>query len=363
MLDFSSALYLGWRHAHHQLPPWSALSAGRPAALAEPAGATELAAELADWLGREAALLLPSTLHLFWDLAGVLIRDGATIYMDLSAYPLARWGAERGAAMGVPPVPFAPHAGALVAALAQAGAAGTGTRASPARRWPVVFCDGWQPLAEVQPPWRAYLALLRRHGGLLVQDDTQALGVCGRGGRGSALHGPDVLLAGSLAKGFGVPVAVLAGRRALIERFAAASQTREHASPPSAAVIAALAHALELDRRGGDAARARLRERVRRFRALLARGGLGCDGGDFPVQSPRLPAGLDAVPLHAALLERGVRAVLQRARDGGGARLSFLFTAAHPAAAIDGAAALLLDASAALRARARRRTDSTGARS
>jgi 8-amino-7-oxononanoate synthase len=334
VLDFASALYLGWRHASRDLPPWRALSEGRPAALAEPAGAREAAAELAELLGREAALLLPSTLHLFWDLAGVLIRDGATIYMDRTAYPLARWGAERGAALGHPPVPFAPSAAALAAAL--------GRTLAPGRR-PVVFTDGLQPVVRRQPPWRAYLALVRRHRGLLVQDDTQALGVCGAHGRGSALAGPGVLVAASLAKGFGVPVAVLAGESALIGRFAAASQTREHASPPSVAVIAALARALALNRARGDAARARLADAVRRFRVRLEQGGLACDGGAFPVQSPRLPPGTDVARLHAALEQRGVRTVLHRARDGHAPRLSFLLSAAHPPAAVERAAQLLLD--------------------
>jgi 8-amino-7-oxononanoate synthase len=343
VLDFSSALYLGWRHASRDLPPWRALSEGRPAALAEPAGAREVAAELATLLGREAALLLPSTLHLFWDLAGVLIRDGATIYMDRTAYPLARWGAERGAALGHPPVAFGPAGAELAQVLA---------RTLPPGRWPVVFTDGLQPVVARQPPWRAYLALLRRHGGLLVQDDTQALGVCGPRGRGSALAGPDVLVAASLAKGFGVPVAVLAGPRERIARFAAASQTREHASPPSVAAIAALARALALNRTHGDAARARLADGVQRFRARLARGGLACDGGAFPVQSPRLPAGQPAARVHAELQRRGVRAVLHRAREGRAARLSFLLTATHPPAAVERAAQLLLDVVAPLRLRA-----------
>ena len=72
MLDFTSALYLGLRHPSASLPPWDALTIGRPAALAEPPDAEAVAAEIASLQGCEAATLLPSTLHLFWDLFRVL---------------------------------------------------------------------------------------------------------------------------------------------------------------------------------------------------------------------------------------------------------------------------------------------------
>ena len=49
----------------------------------------------------ERATLLPSTLHLFWDLFGVLAREPVRIYMDAGTYAVARWGVERAAAQGV----------------------------------------------------------------------------------------------------------------------------------------------------------------------------------------------------------------------------------------------------------------------
>ena len=67
-------------------------------------------------------------------------------------------------------------------------------------------------------------------------------------------------------------------------------------------------------------------------RSRLAGLGLRCLGGDFPVQTPVLPRGIDAAALHAGLLLRRVRAVLH---GGAQQRLSFIFTAAHTAACID----------------------------
>ena len=65
MLDFTSALYLSMGHASHRLPPWERLTTGRPAALAEPALADSVAAQLAALMGCETAVLAPSTLVLF----------------------------------------------------------------------------------------------------------------------------------------------------------------------------------------------------------------------------------------------------------------------------------------------------------
>ena len=82
MLDFTSALYLGLQHPSASLPPWDALTLGRPAALMEPPDADAVAGELAGLQGSEAATLLPSTLHLFWDLFRVLGGEQMGILCD-----------------------------------------------------------------------------------------------------------------------------------------------------------------------------------------------------------------------------------------------------------------------------------------
>jgi len=92
MLDFTSALYLGFGHPSVALAPWRALTLGRPAALEEPPGAGEVAADLADLTGAAAGLLFPSTLHLFRDLFAAVVAKGAMLLIDAQAYPIARWG-------------------------------------------------------------------------------------------------------------------------------------------------------------------------------------------------------------------------------------------------------------------------------
>jgi 8-amino-7-oxononanoate synthase len=114
MLDFTSALYLGIGHASRSLRPWSQLTTGRPAALESCARADPVAKALAELTGCERVTLLPSTLHLFFDLFELLRYEGIRLYVDASAYPMARWGAERTAVHGVP-VRQVPHYDPVVA--------------------------------------------------------------------------------------------------------------------------------------------------------------------------------------------------------------------------------------------------------
>jgi 8-amino-7-oxononanoate synthase len=346
VLDFTSALYLGLAHPSDELGAWPALTTGRPAVLGEPPEA-ELAAEaLAALCGAERAALAPSTLHLFWDLLGVLAARPIEIYVDEGVYAVGRWGVERAAALGAE-VRALPHfdAAALAESIARGGVVG-----AP----PVVVTDGFCTDCGRVAPLAAYAAAVRPRGGLVIVDDTQMLGVMGErptrgapfgsGGGGSLrFHGlagaGEVILASSLAKGFGVPGAVLAGSRALIARFLRESETRVHTSPPSAVVARAALRALAVNRGRGELLRRRLEGNVALFRARLRRCGLRVTGRPFPVQPLAGFVGPAARALHARLGELGVRAVLASGACSRGPRVVFVFTAAHPPSAIARAAA------------------------
>lgn len=347
MLDFTSALYLGLRHPSAALPAWSALTLGRPATLQEPPGASAVAARLAALMGTEAATLLPSTLHLFWDLFGLLSRERIALFIDGASYPIARWGARCWASPALPVQTFAAHS---PRALHDCIREFTSLNLTP-----VVLADGFCPALGRPAPLAAYAEMLERHGGHLVVDDTQALGVLGAspgaptpygtGGGGSlrwqGIGGPRVIVGASLAKGFGVPLAVLAGSRALIAGFAAGSTTQVHCSPPSLASISAAQHALAVNQGCGDESRARLRELVQRFRRRLREIGLTARGGLFPIQTLDPIAACDGAQLHRRLLAGGVRAVLHRGRGRSGPVVSFLITALHAPAAIDQAVGVI----------------------
>jgi 8-amino-7-oxononanoate synthase len=352
MADFTSALYLGLRHASASLPGWPALTLGRPAALTEPCGAREVAAALAQLQGTAAATLLPSTLHLFWDLLRQFAQRARTaLLLDAGAYPILHWAAEGAAAAGAQVRRFAHHDAAALAPLA-AQARRAGLR-------PLIVCDGFCTGCNRAAPLTAYAHIAADAGGTLVIDDTQALGVLGHspcsacpyghGGGGSlrwhGLHGAPMLVGASLAKGFGAPLAALSGEAAQIERFVADSQTRVHCSPPSVASLQAAHAAFAANASAGARWRARLLQLVQRLRARVMRAGLDAIGTlPFPVQSfvSRHAPGAEAF---ARLLQRlhagGVRALLTRGCQGLAPRLSFIVTARHSAAQIDRVGALL----------------------
>jgi 8-amino-7-oxononanoate synthase len=334
MPDFTSVLYLGMHHGHEALRPWRQLTTGRPAALGAFDRAGQLADRLALLMGHEAAALGTSTLHLFWDLFGVLSTDGIAIHVDAATYPIARWGVERAAARGARVSSFAKHdAGALLANL---------SRGSEGIR-PVVVTDGLCPLTGQPAPLQDYAGLCRTFDGVLVIDDTQGLGLFGRRPTADAPYGrdgagtaawcaarsPGLVVVSSLAKAFGAPLAVIAGSACWIERFKTASLTRIHCSPPSMAAVSAGEDALALNEKEGPTRRRRLLALIDLFRAGLRRLGLAAHGGLFPLQTLKRPSGEAAVSLYAGLLREGVRTVLHRAENHGRALVSFVFTCLH----------------------------------
>jgi 8-amino-7-oxononanoate synthase len=351
MLDFTSALYLGLHHPSSSLRPWSKLTTGVPAALGETRGAHEVAQKVAALQGCERGTLGTSTLHLFWDLFGMLAAGPVRIFVDAGAYPIAHWGVERAAGRGVAVHQFPHHDTDTLRSLVQRSS-------SPLR--PLVVADGFCPGCGRGAPLAGYLDCARVYGGMLIVDDTQALGIFGRspsknapygkGGGGMLaareISGPDVLVISSMAKAYGVPVAVLAGSRSVVDDFESKSQTRVHSSPPSAALIRAAEGALEVNARIGDILRLRLARLVERFRNQSARLGFRFVGSRFPVQTlPPAPRD-DIVKLHQRLLGLGVRTVPHWSHVGRTARLSFLITARHTPEGIDMAAAAMRNARA-----------------
>jgi 8-amino-7-oxononanoate synthase len=341
MAAFASALYLGLAHGSAELRPWRRLTAGAPAALVPPAGSRPVARQLAALLGTEAATLGVSTLHLFWDLGGQLRRRPVRLLADEHLYPVGRWGIERAAAAGVPAVDFRHQDAASLRRRLEARRAG--------RIPPLVITDGLCPDCGRVPPLDRYLELVEEHGGRLLVDDSQALGLLGwnpgpgrpygTGGGGSpafrAISSPRLLLLSSLAKGFGAPLALLAGSAAAVRSFAQESETLVYSSPPSVASIRAAEAALSTNRERGDRLRARLAELVQRFRRGLQDLDLTPSGGLSPVQNLEIPVGVDPLGLDRQLKTQGIQAVLRQGRCRPGPWITFLLRADHRAEEID----------------------------
>ena len=340
MLDFTSSLYLSLKHPSRSLSPWAQITTGVPAVLGQPPLARNVAAGLAALVGTQRATLSRSTLHAFWDLFLMLGERNATIYMDASLYPIPRWGIERAACHGVPVRTFRHYDSADLSQRL--------FEDSRRRRLPLVVADGFCTGCGRLAPIERYLARTREFGGIVVLDDTQAIGVFGRspsraipyglGGGGSLrsknLPDTSVILVSSLAKGFGVPMAMIAGSADRIRLFEALSKTMINSSPPSIADLHAAEHALQLNRECGDTLRSRLLTQVRRFRRGLLASGIRTGNSLFPMQS--LTLNPDAAPrLHRSLARLGIHAVLHRPGCRPEVTLSFLITASHTSTAID----------------------------
>ena len=161
----------------------------------------------------------------------------------------------------------------------------------------------------------------------------------GKGGGGllpyNGLSDPNVLVISSLAKAFGVPLAVIAGSQTAISYFDAHSKTRVHCSPPSIAALRAAENVLDINAAYGDELRHRLAQRVRHFRQGLKQIRLEAVGGLFPVQTLRSPPHVEVLELHERLLDRGLRTVLHGGRNGARQRVSFIITVRHRADEIE----------------------------
>ena len=346
MVNFTSALYLGLRHSHRSLRPWSQFTAGVPAAFAEPHKTTDVAREIASLQGCQQGVLSASSVHLFWDLLGMLGKRPTHIFFDSGLYPIARWGVERAGGLGAAMSEFAHQSPDALRLLLNSELR--------AQLRPLFVTDGFCPDCGKAAPLADYLHLAKEYRGLLIVDDTQSLGIFGQsagpdvpygsGGGGmlrwSRACGPEVIAISSLAKGFGVPLAVLAGANATVSSFKSRSETRVHCSPPAIAAIHAAEHALAVNRRYGDRLRLRVAALVSRFRDGVSAAGLAVTGGIFPVQNIDPGSRAETIRIYNELARSGIRTVLRKA-SGNRLRISFLFNARQTSDQIDRAVAAL----------------------
>jgi len=347
VLDLTGSLYLGLRHPSAELGGWDALTAGVPAALDRGWDARSVAARLAGLVGAESCLLFRSTLHACLDLFSSC-RDEAVL-VDAASYPVARWPLAGRRCAGVPVRTF-PHRDLVALGRHLRALSGTGRR-------PLVVADGYCTGCGRAAPVAGYLEALRPYGGVLVLDDTQALGILGRdpgpgapygrGGGGTVrwagVAGP-VVQVDSLAKGFGAPLAVLAGPAGLVEGIRTRGPTQVHSSAPSTADLRAAERALAVNARSGDRLRARLLWLIRRFRRRLADRGVRLGTGEFPVQRLEPTDRRRASAMHRWLCSSGLRSLVTAPPCMPGAAVTVVLTAALSTAQVDRAADLLAEA-------------------
>lgn len=301
----------------------------------ERAADLRLANEIARMQGLEKGVLAPSSLHLFWDITSKLGKE-AVVLADDRIYQIARWGLERAACQGARVVYFKHQdPNALQLQLQK-------QKPSP-RQTILVLTDGWCPHCGKAAPLPAYLTLLREHKGLLLIDDTQALGVLGKnptrsmpygeGGGGLlqwfGLQGEDIITVCSLAKGLGVPVSVMSGSERQVKAFLRKSETRVHCSPVSAAHVHAALHALQENRKNGSMLRQKLLQNVRLFKKAVLQHGFSTRGSFFPVQTLMPAPAIRPQVLYRQLGELGIKSLLLEPHLSKEPEVSFCLSASH----------------------------------
>ena len=301
----------------------------------------ELEAALADWTGREAALLFATGYMANIGVLDALLSRGDICVQDRLNHASLLDGARLCGAV----LRRYPHADADAAArqlTLRPGAAA------------LLASDGVFSMDGDVAPLRALAAQARAAQATLLIDDAHGLGVSGPRGAGSVaaagLDARDVpVLIGTLGKALGTQGAFVAGPRALIEALAQFARAHVYSTAPPPAVAAATLAALHLARQGEDL-RARLAARIAQLRAGAAALGLRLLPSQTPIQPLLLGDARTALAWSHALEQAGLYAPAIRPPTvpAGQARLRIVLSAAHGAEHV----ARLLDALAALRARA-----------
>jgi len=180
---------------------------------------------------------------------------------------------------------------------------------------------------------------------LVMVDDSHAVGVLGRTGRGSSEHcgvtGRIDILTGTLGKALGGASGGYTSARAeIVELLRQRSRPYLFSNTVAPTIVAASLKALELLKRSTEL-RDRLAENTRYFRAGLAARGFSIRPGDHPIIPIMLGDAAVAQTMAAKLLERGVYAIgfFYPVVPQASARIRVQISAAHSRADLDAALA------------------------
>ncbi|GAB3680979.1 8-amino-7-oxononanoate synthase [Salinisphaera aquimarina] len=292
-----------------------------------------LEAELADWVGRERALLFATGYAANVGVVSALTGKDDHIVADALNHASLIDGARlSGAAKHV----YA-HGDATAAGQRLADCAG-GHR--------LLLTDSVFSMDGDTAPLAALADLAAHHDAWLAVDDAHGLGVFGPEGAGRVAEaGLDsarvpILLA-TLGKSVGAAGAFVAGDHDVIEAILQTARSLIFSTAPPPAVAAAAREGVAMARAGDDR-RVRLMALIARFRAGAAQLGLPLGDSDSPIQPLIVGDEARALALSDALLERGylVGAIRPPTVAPGTSRLRVTLTAGHSRDQVDG----LLDA-------------------
>ena len=287
-----------------------------------------LEAELADWTGRERALLFSTGYAANLGALQALLGADDLCVQDRLNHACLLDGA-RLAGCTLKRYPHADVAGAA-RQLATAPQAAT-----------LVASDGVFSMDGDLAPLPALAALCAREQATLMIDDAHGLGVLGPQGAGSVadagLVQTDVpVLMATLGKALGCAGAFVAGPASLIDGLTQFARTWVYSTALPPALAATARAAVALARRSDDR-RAHLVALIARFRTGAAQLGLPLAASSTPIQPLLLGDSAAAMRAAAALETRGllVTAIRPPTVPEGTARLRITLSAAHDEADVD----------------------------
>jgi len=297
----------------------------------------ELEAALAEWTGREAALLFSTGWMANLGVIATLLGEGELCLQDKLNHACLIDGARL--------------AGAELRRYPHRDVEGAARRLRARPGVPALLAtDGVFSMDGDLAPLRELAALASAEGATLMVDDAHGLGVLGPDGAGSVaaadLTADEVpVLMATFGKALGTFGAFVAGSRALIEALVQFARTHVYttALPPAlAAATLAAVRVARMERWRRD----HLARLVRHFRAGAAARGLTLGESTTPIQPLLVGDARAATRLSERLAERGffVPAIRPPTVPPGSARLRITFSALHSEADVEALLDALADA-------------------
>jgi 8-amino-7-oxononanoate synthase len=210
-----------------------------PRVLASDRITANLELAIARFVDQEEAIIMPSTTHVALDVLPLLTRPPTVILVDTGAYPTLLEGVSAARRAGARTYTFAHNdPDALQGAM----------RGIEDKVRKIIVCNGVYPEGGHAAPLRQFSRIACSAAALLYVDDSHGIGILGAGppmpatpygtGGGGLLRwlgvrSDRILLAGTLGKALGVPVAFVAGSKRVIDRVRSASKAFVHSSPQS----------------------------------------------------------------------------------------------------------------------------------
>lgn len=291
---------------------------------------------LADWLGRERALLFSSGFAANLGLAQALLTSGVTVVQDRYNHASLIDGAR------LMRVPLKRYRHCDVDALAAHLARSEGPC--------IVWTDGVFSMDGTVAPLAAIAACCAHYGALLVVDEAHGFGVLGPTGAGAAeaagLSAAQVpVVMGTLGKAAGCQGAFVAGPAELIALLENEARTLIYSTADSPRLAVVTLAALELMQAHPEW-RDQLARNVHSFRALAQGRGIPLTDSQTPIQPVILGSDAAALAASDSLWSAGywVSAIRPPTVPEGTARLRITLSAAHRPEQIDGLVAALAHA-------------------